>query len=239
MTKRPTPQNCVHCLVHSTEMSWDHVFPTSWYPDTTPADVEKWAIPSCIRCNHSYGQIEQDFLSRVALALDPDHPASRSVIAKAMRGTDPTIARSDRDKRARDAKRKSLIDSLMTGDAIPREATFPGMQEKWDRPIEEQVAIAVSVDSVKRMASKIVRGIFHVVDKKLIEPPFEIEQFVVHEAEASGMHNILDRFGTEFSRPPGITVRRAVVPDDGMSSVFEITFWQQMKIYAVVEKIGN
>ena len=41
--------------------------------------------------------------------------------------------------------------------------------------------------------------------------------------------------GNVYAREPGIVVRRAVTPEDGVNSLFAITFWkQQFKTYASV-----
>ena len=44
---------------------------------------------------------------------------------------------------------------------------------------------------------------------------------------------VLIKFGTTYSREPGILVHRAVA-DDKLSSMFEIVFWKQFKTYAAV-----
>jgi hypothetical protein len=78
------PGRCVHCLKEVEERNSDHVFPESWYPDSTPPDVEKWQIPSCIPCNSEYGRLEQDFLIKVGFCLDPHDPTSASIVQKAV-----------------------------------------------------------------------------------------------------------------------------------------------------------
>src|SRR5580704_2378724 len=75
MAKKLGPGKCVHCLKDVDARNSDHVFPESWYPDSTPPGVEKWQIPSCIRCNSDYGKLEQDFFVKVGLCLDPFDPA--------------------------------------------------------------------------------------------------------------------------------------------------------------------
>jgi hypothetical protein len=234
LAKRPKPGPCVHCLRYEDELSWDHVFPISWYPDTTPANEEKWKIPSCVPCNAAYGRLEQDFLLRVGLCLDPDDPASQSIVETAMRAVRPSAATSDRDRKARAAKQQSILAEIMQGADIPREATYPGMGEKWSRPLEEQVAVPIPVEYVQRMTEKIARGLFYIQDGKLVEPPFQIEHFAVHEDSARPVRDVINRFGKTYARPPGLIVRRAVVPSDGTSSLFEITFWGQFKAYASV-----
>lgn len=72
MAKRPPSGRCVHCLKESLELTWDHVFPQAWYPDTTPANLEKWKIPACLECNQLHSKSEGDLLVNLAMCIDPD-----------------------------------------------------------------------------------------------------------------------------------------------------------------------
>jgi hypothetical protein len=108
------------------------------------------------------------------------------------------------------------------------------MGERWGRPIEEQAAVLLPARSLRLMTEKIVRGIFYVEDGIFIEPPFTIDFFVLDEHGAKEMVDALDKFGTVYAREPGLMVRRAVVPADNRSSLFEILFWKQFKTYASV-----
>jgi hypothetical protein len=85
MGKKLGPGKCVHCLKEVEVRNSDHLFPTSWYPDSTPLNLEKWQILSCIPCNSDCGKLESDFLSRVGLCLDPHASASKSVVETALR----------------------------------------------------------------------------------------------------------------------------------------------------------
>ena len=234
MAKRPLPGKCVHCLKDSVERNWDHVFPAAWYPKSTKQDVYKWQIPSCIPCNSEYGKLETDFLVRVALCLDPHELASSSVVEAALRSMRASAGRSPRDSLLRAARARKIIGETLQGAAIPNHGVFPGMEEKWGRPIEEQVAILIPAKSFRRIAEKIVRGIFFIKEKRFIEPPYEIEFFALHENAAGPMKQVLDKFGTTYALEPGIVVRRAVAPEDDISSLFYIEFWRQMKLYASV-----
>jgi hypothetical protein len=59
----------MHCLKHPVQLDWDHVFPESWYPKTTPPNLEKWKVPSCIPSNSALGVIEDRLLIQLAHAL--------------------------------------------------------------------------------------------------------------------------------------------------------------------------
>ena len=160
MAKRPTAGKCVHCLKDPVERNWDHVFPKSWYPDSSPENQYKWQIPSCIPCNSALGRIEEDFLRRVALCLDPNAPASRSIVQTALRALRPSAGKSERDRNARAALRKRILNGTLEGAAIPQIGTYPGLGEKWGRRREDQLAVLVPEDSFRRLTEKIVRGIF-------------------------------------------------------------------------------
>src|ERR1700736_2070182 len=136
MPRSPGLGKCVHCLKDPVERNLDHVFPRSWYPDETPDNIEKWQVPSCIPCNTKYGKIESDFLSRVGLALEPEHPASRTVVQTAMRSMRPAAGRDERDKMLRHARGKKILAETLQGAQIPKGATIPGMGERWGRPVE-------------------------------------------------------------------------------------------------------
>jgi hypothetical protein len=107
MAKRPKPGKCVHCLKDPVERNWDHVFPKSWYPDTSAQNTFKWQIPSCISCNSALGVIEEEFLKRVALWLDPEAPASSSVVKKALRAMNPADAETDQERKIRASLKKT------------------------------------------------------------------------------------------------------------------------------------
>ena len=89
MAKRPPAGKCVHCLKYSDNLTWDHVFPQAWYPDTTPPNIEKWKIPSCPRCNREYGKLEEDLLWRLGLSVDPKDQKSLGITNKVLRSTKP------------------------------------------------------------------------------------------------------------------------------------------------------
>jgi hypothetical protein len=217
------------------ERNWDHVFPESWYPDSSPENHYKWRIPSCIPCNSALGRIEEDFLRRVGLCLDPNNPASRSIVQKVLRAHRPAAGKSERDRNARAALRKRALSEALEGAAIPQIGIYPGLGEKWGRRQEDQLALLVPADSFRRLTEKIVRGIFHVEDGKFIEPPFAVEFLALDPSNGNLVREVIDKFGAIYAREPGVIVRRAVAREDGMSSMFEIEFFGgQFKTYAFV-----
>ena len=107
MAKREVGR-CVHCLRDKVELTSDHMFPQAWYPDTTPANLEKWQLPACNECNNRYSKIERDLLNRFSLALDAKHPASAGLVDAALRGMDPNAGHNEKDAAAREARLKKI-----------------------------------------------------------------------------------------------------------------------------------
>jgi hypothetical protein len=237
MARKLGPGKCVHCLKNVEERNSDHVFPESWYPDSTPPNLEKWQIPSCLPCNSEYGKMEQDFLLKVGLCLDPFDSASKSIVEKALRSLKPGAARNPRDALHRLSKRNKTLAEALQGDQIPNHGIFPGLGKRWTEPKEESLAVLVPAKSFERITKKIVRGIYYIEDHLFIDPPYDIEFYALPEDDGVALwKDALDRFGSVYAREPGVLVRRAVAHEDRLCSLFEITFWKQFKTYASVTR---
>ena len=233
MAKNPGKGRCVHCLKEGMERNWDHVFPRSWYPDSTAADMEKWQIPSCVACNDRYGKLERDLIGRLGLTLDASNPASAGLADKALRAINPDAAKSEGDAAARDARVKKILRETYKGKKLKDKNVVPGLGERWDRPLEEQLGIRIPEESLPAITEKIVRGITFREDGAFIEPDQKIQSFLVKDEDVKDVKEMLDRTGTEFKREPGLVVRRARYAE---GDLYEITLWNQFKMYATVSK---
>jgi hypothetical protein len=233
VAKNPGRGRCVHCLKEGVERNWDHVFPRSWYPNTTAADMEKWQIPSCIACNDRYGKLERDLIGRLGLALDARNAASAGLADKALRAINPEAATSEGDAAARAARAKKILRETYKGEELKGKDVVPGLDERWDRSLEEQLGIRIPEESLPAITEKIIRGITFRKDDAFIEPDQKIEFFLVKDKDVKDVKEMLDRAGKEFKREPGLVVRRA---RSAAGDLYEITFWDQFKTYATVVK---
>ncbi len=86
------PGRCVHCLREVEGLTSDHVIPESWYPGSTPLDLEKWQAPACSECNSESGKVEAKLLEYMGLCVDPESEAAEGIGEKALRAFDPTAA---------------------------------------------------------------------------------------------------------------------------------------------------
>jgi hypothetical protein len=97
----------VHCLAYLENLTWDHLFPVSWYPASTPENLEKWQVPACEQCNSEYGNVERDLLEGIGLCFDPDELAAAGISRKVLRALDPSQAKDEQEARIRKAKRET------------------------------------------------------------------------------------------------------------------------------------
>lgn len=229
-------RKCIHCLVITSDWNWDHVFPREWYPESTPQNLEKWQVPSCVSCNSDYGRLENDLMIRVGLCLDPKDPKSFGIPQKAIRAISPRYGRDPKDRAARLAKRKEVLGDSVPGKDIPDNAIYPGFENRWGQPKSQAMPVNIPAKSIRKLSEKIIKGIFLLEDKKYVEPPFKISFFAVHEAAAGPVKELLAKFGRVYAREPGIVVHRAVAPEDGLSSVYFIEIWGQFRMYGAVER---
>jgi hypothetical protein len=224
----------VHCLGTFEVLTWDHVFPSGWYPEGTPDDLEKWKMPACRKCNLEHSKGEGDLLVKLGMCIDPDEPKSAGIAEKALRATRASEGRDEQDAKRREALRQKLLRQVLEGDDIPRHAIFPGFGSLPGQSKQEQVAIPVSATAIRRLAEKVVRGLIYVVDGKIVDDPYVVDIHVLDEAGAEAIRAALAKHGQVFERGPGIVVTRAVTPEDELSGFYEVSIWGRFKVYASV-----
>lgn len=236
MAREPGPGICVHCLRYVPKRNWDHVFPQGWYPDTTPANLEKWKIPSCKPCNDEYGRMEEELGIILSACVNPRSARASGIWKKTLRALDPTHGKNEKDRRIRGLKRQKLLGTMLRGNEIPSEGVYPGLGERWGRPRNEQAALLVPASHLQKLAAKIVKGLVFLEDGKLVDAETEIEHHVVSPEGARPVEELLRSFGNLHSRGPGIDVVRAVTPDDGITAFYKITVWGEIVMYVSVLK---
>jgi hypothetical protein len=236
MSRPPGPGQCVHCYETVETRNWDHVLPVSWYPDSTPTNMEKWKVPSCANCNKEYGKLERELLGTIGLCLDASDPEISSVVDKALSGIDPERASCRKDRRAREREREKLLGKIQRIKEVPEESVYPNFEARRDG--EEYITLPVPKDGIERMARKIVKGVLYKERGMFLDDGYVINTYVLHDVAAQEIVNLISKNGEELNRGAGLSVVRATLPDDPRSGLYAITVWKKLKFYAVVEP-GN
>jgi len=125
---------------------------------------------------------------------------------------------------------------VFEGDEIPYQAVYPGFGPQPGIHDEVRVAVPISASSIHLLVEKVVRGITYIEDKKFVEKPFAVQQYVLTDESAAPLKVMLDRFGTVYERGPGITVTRAVAPEDKMTAMYAVEIWGRFKGYAFLSR---
>jgi hypothetical protein len=233
VTKRPSPGICTYCLRSSDCLTWDHVLPLAWYPESTPDDIEKWKIPACRDCNEKLGRIEEDLLLKLGLCLEPNFISSLGISHKSLRAVSPHYARNERDRRIREGKRKKLLEEAMHFDKIPEEGFLPHFGPLPWLKYHGYHAFLISEGNLRQYAEKLIRGMSMILDGILLDDGYQFDLHVIRE---SGDREILESFegrSKVYHRGLGFIVRR-MTREDCKAWIYAFEIWERLKFYAVV-----
>src|SRR5882762_2270283 len=103
---------CVYCRA-APGTTEDHVFPNSWYPDTTPAGTSKTKVPSCLPCNHDrWARAEEVFAQEYLLVLDGSRPELAGAGARLTRAWQVQAAKNQKDAATRRVKALNIARTM-------------------------------------------------------------------------------------------------------------------------------
>jgi hypothetical protein len=234
MLKRPKSDGrCIHCREVLIKRTKDHVFPSSWYPDSTPPTVQRWTAPSCERCNGEFGEMEKELFVRLALCVDPRKPAAQGLSERAVRSFGVDVQGiSEEERRHREALRDKIRGEMKpyTPDIEPH--ILPGLGPHPELPAGEQIRIDIPGDLVHAVAKKIVRGCeYWLANGRIIEPPCEIEVLVVHQEDVPDI--LAQALAESGSVPlgPGLRIQRFVPQDDPSVAVYKLVIWDSLTLH--------
>lgn len=234
MTKKFKNTKCIYCLQESDNITTDHVFPRSWYPDTTPENMEKPQAPCCLQCNQHFSKIEQNLLERLAFGLEPGEACSLGIPERAINALNPKRAKSKRDREVRNNKRRKLMEEFKPAHTVFKKHIMPGLDHQYGYPMESLSALPFSVENLKALGEKFIRGIYFVLKQRYIPTNYRIEICFAKKEHSDELENLLKQYGAQYHSGPGLLIGIAMVPKDDMSGLYKITIWGKMFFYAFV-----
>lgn len=226
---------CVHCGEPVAKATRDHVFPDSWYPETTPEEIHRWTAPSCSVCNNKLGSMENKVFSRLAMCVDPRKAEAAGLSAKVMR----SLGIGVKGLGAKEAEHRQRQKLGMLGAIKPYcvgTETLPGLGPHPESIESEQLRIAIPADLLHEVAKKIVRGCEYVLAGRIVENPYGIGIYFVHE------RGVPDQLVRAFQGPsasttnlgPGFSVARVAAKDEPNAVVYKIIVWGSLVIHAAI-----
>jgi len=239
MTKKFTNLHCIYCLGYFENLTKDHVFPESWFPDSTPKGMEKWVVPACLKCNNKLGKIEEATYNKLALSVTKDEIAASGISEKIARKYNPSTAKDECNKNRKIANIRKVIPDLYQADKIPTNAFMKNCGLK-ENERDKRIAVFAPFDLLNPFAEKIFRGLEFKFRNKLIDSnirkiekiylPIGIEN--IASTEIKQLNNILNANGIKVDNGPGFIVRHVV--DKYGSSLYHVTIWGKIEILGSV-----
>ncbi|MBN1569637.1 MAG: hypothetical protein JXA73_17465 [Acidobacteria bacterium] len=231
-SKNGQPGRCVHCLRSSEVLEADHVFPNSWYPDSTPATIQRWTVPSCPECNRKLGQLEKDLLIRLMLCVDPKLEAASGLHTKVFRSLGIDADDLPKREQAIRAKLRERVKSEM----IPKDTVselpgkIPGLgpsdaESPWSLPIP-WAGLSIIIE-------KIVRGCEYRLRQRYIELPYGIRTFVDQPYDV--LREPYESATTTIDFGPGCRIKRVFAREDPDVVLYWIIIWGTLYSHARID----
>lgn len=221
---------CVHCLRTTEDITYDHGFPNSWYPDSTPSTVQRWTAPSCRKCNHELGRLEKDMLIRMVLCIDPRKEAVSGLAAKVLRSLGLHVKNLSEDEKAyRDRLGSRLRAELLPNAEIAAETVIPGLGPHENSPWMVPFPWA----SLSIITEKIVRVCEHKIKGRFVESPYGVRTSV--DSAAGVLPEPLRPFATVARFGPGFKVTRLSAIEDPLIVRYWISIWDALHLRAYID----
>jgi hypothetical protein len=224
---------CVHCLEYVERITDDHLFPKSWYPDTTAKNLEKTTVPACRPCNAAHGKTEARLLKQLGLSFSHNNEATKGLPGKVLRGLDPLQAKNQRDEQHRKAARDHLAKniSIVPVDQIKNYRLLPGVNVDATALSQSHVVLgSVQGSDVKIVARKFVRGLVYLDNETFIDDEHEIS---METDDHLGIFSARTANKKRWERRPGILIEYTLFPEEcKQSGTFLIKIWNHLTLYA-------
>lgn len=214
------------------EITDDHIIAGAWFPDTTPATVQRWTAPACRSCNNSFSSLERYVHARLAACIDPTHPAAAEMWDKAKSSIDPRRARSHRDREHRTRQRDAFWKNLRAL-AEPPAHTLPFSVSNFTKG--SRTGLMIEAPKLDALCKKWGRGLYYKIHGIPVSASAEIE--IIHPSEGA-THNAFGRFWdqrTIIDAGPGIQVSYLSAEEGNKrADVYLFTIWNQFEVFVYV-----
>ena len=234
MPRKKKKGMCVFCLKKSSGLTREHVFPKAWYSDSTPPNVQRWTVPSCHWCNQQFSKIEDDLLMRLGMCANPSEYASIGIGKRVLDSVNPNAADTAKEKKARQVKRDKLIKQISPMNEIPANSILPDFPPLIFGPTDKYKGISIPPKSLKKIGTKIARGITYYFHKTYIDADHEIDVDFSNSPASDMVKSLIEQYGRTECCGPAIRVGVAYANDNPQCGLFDILIWGRLEIYVTV-----
>jgi hypothetical protein len=214
----------------SNTITHDHGLPDSWYPDSTPASVQRWTAPSCAQCNRELGRLERDLLIRVILCIDPKKKAVSGLAAKVLRSLGRHVENlSLKEKVHRDRLGAKLKAELLPRADVSKELVIPGLGPHEGSPW----LVPIPWAGLSILATKIARVSEHRVKGRFVESPYGVRTSV--DESGGVLPEPLVPFATFYDFGPGFRIARLSLIENPLIVRYWISIWGSLHLRVYID----
>jgi hypothetical protein len=163
-------QKCIYCLEYHEELTRDHIFPKSWYPDSTPEEIERWTVPACSKCNKKLGIAEEKIFNRLVICLDENELGASGLNERVIKWLSKPL-QEEINKREEGRRVKFLMDTIkdFSPDLYEKRdgRVLKGMTPK--EGVRSRRMIRIPNNELTKVTEKMVRGLEYKVRERLID----------------------------------------------------------------------
>jgi hypothetical protein len=229
---------CIYCGA-AEGVQAEHVFPSSWYPDSTPLTCQRLTVPSCPTCNARFKGAEERFIAPVMMSL-VDCDDSRGVYDRLSRSWKPDHGKSERDQAHRGAKLLSTLSRVQFKNP-PGASTAPVLTflaTARDDLVAAAPASPLQHADIDIIGEKFVRGLFFADTRRTLAPSKFIARVVNDDLFAVGgpqtkpLVDALRSLPSSDSFAPGLRYRVMASPTGDQHWFFLL--WGQLELLTIV-----
>ena len=227
---------CIYCRT-ATATEDEHVFPDSWYPDTTPANVTRLKVPSCGRCNDEWEKVERALGQELVMSVTRGTPGVAGVAERLTRSWQPQRAKNEKDRRHRTA-RLLKVERTMTW--APPTPGKPQVIVRTQAGLYFRASPARRLDPSlrRRIAEKFIRGLHYAETGAPLGDVTVHAEMLINKpvpTEWRGVEVILGSVAPNDSLGPGFSYKSFHGAD---GSLWAFVIWGQILIISVAVPSG-
>lgn len=226
---------CAYCRDRDGETR-DHVFPRSWYPTTTPMNLEKWQVPACSSCNNSKATLEGVVRTWLSASVDSESEGAKGVWESSMRAIDPATGKSKRDSHAKSKARKEFKDVLVKPSKM-KISTSDSLINVAGKDAAD-LGIAADMKKVDKLMQLFALGCFRYLRDRPLNPESKIDIYYSHTPEQINyFEQQVEKAETSRSIGPGFEISMTSAFAELLYPSLLIRIWGKILIRAnLVEK---
>jgi len=222
-------KKCIHCLTEEGPFNDDHVFPSSWYPENTPAEIIRPTAPSCVDCNNKLSKIEENLLRVFSFGFSPNENGHKRIYERMKRSISASAGKNERDKKFRNETKRKFFRKFYPVSAFPRNSIV----NPQDYKIEiDSLGIIFPVDELELFLKKISKGIIYNFGREKYVPSIFAYSFFHFQCPPIDLQNVPH---VEKQYGPGFSFHYWEDPEFPPNAVIQIKIWQVLNFWITIE----